>query len=404
MEEKSNDDQANSESTASPSLQVPQPVNPAKRAPKIVEGPPRFTVVGLQLVAAAIVYGLQLNGSLDKLTAEYYVSDLDVKAGFFGKSKVADRLVAMQEAGNFPSIGQISNSVVLAAVLSVTRVGLTDFVFVPIGSFLMGLDKIKGKHTRRIILDRFSESCWRLMLYSCSVGVGVYALYDKPWNFIVSGSSRACWEGWPTQEMSVEMKYFYTLALGTYIHLFFFHFVDVRRKDFSEMLLHHVLTIGLITTSWVTNFVRFGSLVLMVHDPVDVLLESSKLWNYIHTYSGSRAAGIMADLYFFFFAGFFVFSRLYILPVYIIWASTYEVLQFPLDAIIVLRPVYLYWIMNSLLIMIQILHIFWSMMILGTLWNKFTAGELRDIRDKMSPPQSPLIKGLPQQASLKKDE
>ena len=46
------------------------------------------------------------------------------------------------------------------------------------------------------------------------------------------------------------------------------------------MFTHHVATLILLSASWITNMVRIGSLVLIVHDTVDWLLEISKLTNY----------------------------------------------------------------------------------------------------------------------------
>ena len=40
-------------------------------------------------------------------------------------------------------------------------------------------------------------------------------------------------------------------------------------QDKKEMILHHLVTILLIYFSWACNFVRVGTLVLVVHDIAD---------------------------------------------------------------------------------------------------------------------------------------
>lgn len=41
------------------------------------------------------------------------------------------------------------------------------------------------------------------------------------------------------------------------------------------MFVHHIVTISLMSLSWSNNFVRIGTLVLVVHDAVDYWLEVS---------------------------------------------------------------------------------------------------------------------------------
>ena len=50
-------------------------------------------------------------------------------------------------------------------------------------------------------------------------------------------------------------------------------FFDVKRKDFWQMFVHHMITLLLLSLSWVCNLHRVGSLVLVVHDCADIFLE-----------------------------------------------------------------------------------------------------------------------------------
>ena len=54
---------------------------------------------------------------------------------------------------------------------------------------------------------------------------------------------------------------------------------DTRRSDMVEMTIHHIVTLVLISFSWVTGFVRIGSIVMLVHDISDVPLELAKVMN-----------------------------------------------------------------------------------------------------------------------------
>ena len=63
------------------------------------------------------------------------------------------------------------------------------------------------------------------------------------------------------------------ISMAFYWSLTFSQFIDVRRKDFWQMFVHHMVTLLLIGLSWVCNLHRVGSLVLVVHDCADIFLE-----------------------------------------------------------------------------------------------------------------------------------
>jgi ceramide synthetase len=63
------------------------------------------------------------------------------------------------------------------------------------------------------------------------------------------------------------------IELAFYWSLVFSQFIDVKRKDFWQMFIHHIATILLLSFSYIVNFVRVGTLVLVVHDCGDYWLE-----------------------------------------------------------------------------------------------------------------------------------
>ena len=44
-------------------------------------------------------------------------------------------------------------------------------------------------------------------------------------------------------------------------------------QDFYQMTLHHVVTLALVVTAYIINFMQLGVLILLIHDISDVPLE-----------------------------------------------------------------------------------------------------------------------------------
>ena len=88
------------------------------------------------------------------------------------------------------------------------------------------------------------------------------------------------WNNYPKHEMSDDLYWYYTIELGFYLSLLVSQFFDTKRKDFWQMFLHHIVTICLLVFSYVCNFTRVGSFILLLHDCVDPWLELGKLGLY----------------------------------------------------------------------------------------------------------------------------
>ena len=87
------------------------------------------------------------------------------------------------------------------------------------------------------------------------------------------------------------MKLYYMVSLGWHIEAFFkMVFIDIRRPDFIEMSLHHLVTIYLVGGSYLINVWEIGATIQIVHDIADIFVgltrgfseTNSKIGQYIN--------------------------------------------------------------------------------------------------------------------------
>uniref|UniRef100_A0A8C2JEX5 Ceramide synthase 4b n=1 Tax=Cyprinus carpio TaxID=7962 RepID=A0A8C2JEX5_CYPCA len=123
---------------------------------------------------------------------------------------------------------------------------------------------------------KFCEASWRFVFYLVAFTAGLVSLINTDWFW----DQRECWRGFPQQPVQDAHYWYYMLELGFYWSLLLCVSVDVKRKDFKEQIVHHFATIFLLGFSYCSNYIRIGTLVMLVHDSSDFLLESAKMFNY----------------------------------------------------------------------------------------------------------------------------
>ena len=95
-------------------------------------------------------------------------------------------------------------------------------------------------------------------------------------------------------------------------------FFEERRKDYIEMMLHHCVTVYLISENFMTEQYPFAVLVLFIHDSSDIIIDLLKMSNYMKT---EESHGFYFTEIMFFASTFCVwpYFRLYVYPRYIIY-------------------------------------------------------------------------------------
>ena len=93
---------------------------------------------------------------------------------------------------------------------------------------------------------------------------------------------RGLWVGWPVREIPQLEKWYYLVQYAFWIQQILVVNIEERRKDYHQMLTHHVITCALIFASYGYHMTRVGTAILCVMDVVDILLPLAKMLNYVH--------------------------------------------------------------------------------------------------------------------------
>lgn len=205
--------------------------------------------------------------------------------------------------------------------------------------------RIRRNQDRTPVFKKFCESSWRGLWYFTIFWYGVYMHSDKSWFY----ETKYCWRGWPHHHVPNDVYWYYMVSFGFYLSLLASLFTDNKRKDFTEMIVHHIATLMLMGMSWANNFVRIGTLVLLVHDAVDSWLEAAKVAKYLKF---DRLCNVL----FVIFMVVWVLTRMMLFPFRIIRSTMFEA-SAEMDPEV--GWLTMYSVYNILLCTLQVLHIIW---------------------------------------------
>ncbi|THU67545.1 hypothetical protein C4D60_Mb05t25780 [Musa balbisiana] len=215
-----------------------------------------------------------------------------------------------------------------------------------------------AENERRRKINKFKESAWKCVYFLSGELLALSVTYNEPWFM----STRYFWVGpgdqvWPDQKIKLKLKAVYMYVAGFYTYsIFALIFWETRRSDFGVSMSHHVATAILIALSYIFRFARVGSIVLAIHDASDVFLEVGKM----SKYSGSEW---LANASFLLFVASWVLLRLTYFPFWILRSTSYEVLLTLDKAKHKFEgPIY-YYVFNTLLFSLLVLHIYWWVLI-----------------------------------------
>lgn len=254
----------------------------------------------------------------------------------------------------------------LALGWTLLRHAATEKVFGPMAQWL---------RLRPADADKFPESCWKLLFYLAIWLYAAHLLVKEEYPFYHNPA--AVFYGWKRGiEVPTDIYLAYVAQASFYAHsIYGTLYMDAWRKDSPVMLLHHVITLSLLISSYAFRYHNVGMLALFLHDVTDIQLEFTKLNVYLKTRNNTyhRLNNILSNIGCITFAvSWFVF-RLYWFPLKVLYATCVSSMQTVPDI-----PFYFFF--NCLLFTIALMNLYWFSLILMFVM-KVVTGRITEVDD-----------------------
>ncbi|KIW03581.1 uncharacterized protein PV09_05336 [Verruconis gallopava] len=136
--------------------------------------------------------------------------------------------------------------------------------------------KTRGKQAR------FMEQAYTAIYFGFLGPLGLYVMKKTPvWYFNTDGM----YEGFPHRSHLAEVKTYYLFQAAYWAQQMIVLMLaqEKPRKDFKELVAHHIITISLIYLSYAFHFTYMGLAVYTTHDISDFFLATSKILNYMES-------------------------------------------------------------------------------------------------------------------------
>ena len=151
-------------------------------------------------------------------------------------------------------------------VLAFSREFITQELLRPLARYY-GI-RTRGKQAR------FMEQMYTVLYCSLLGPAGMYVMSRTPvWYF----NTRGMYENFPHKTHEACFKFYYLFQASFWLHqaLVMVLGLERRRRDFKELVGHHIVTVALIALSYRFHFTYIGIAVYVTHDISDLFLAVS---------------------------------------------------------------------------------------------------------------------------------
>ncbi|KAG8865229.1 hypothetical protein FRB96_000119 [Tulasnella sp. 330] len=265
--------------------------------------------------------------------------------------------------------GDIAFLAYYVVVFSFLRQFLTLHIFRPL-ALQFGIRKERT-------VDRFAEQGYAIFYFTISGTLGLLAMYSSDsWYY----KGETFFNSYPYWRMTGFMKTYYLLQFSYWLHQFLVLVLRLEkpRKDFQELVAHHIVTLWLIGWSYLVNLTPIGNAVFITMDISDAVFASAKLLNYLQMEMvGNIVFGIFVLVWTYmrhYLNLCILYSVYYDFDLIPQWAQRWS----PEEGIWMVS--WVRWQIFVPLFLLQLLNIFWYVLILRIGYRALTKKELTDER------------------------
>ncbi|ORZ09460.1 TLC domain-domain-containing protein, partial [Absidia repens] len=231
--------------------------------------------------------------------------------------------------------------------------------------------------------DRFCEQAWSFIYYSCSCGAGIAVMYGSEWWF----DTRYFWIDYPVTDYTEAFKYYYLVQFAYWLQQIFVLQIEAPRKDYRELVMHHINTLLLIFASYLCNFTRVGNAVFVCMDLPDAVLALAKALNY-------TCPGIICNVTFVMMLVSWMYTRVYLYGCIMLstWMEPGLYVNFrlaPLEGW--WFPDFVVYIIFGLMLGLYCLILFWTAMIFKVLYKIVFTENASDVRSDDEDEEIPVL-------------
>jgi len=201
-------------------------------------------------------------------------------------------------------------------------------------------------------IGKFAYTFWLTAYYVASTVFGFIVIRGEPWfEFPVDPFNSGLYLYAHARHVPTDlMTWYYWYQLGFYIAELVAIFLEPKRKDFMEYVIHHNTTVLLVAGSLVSGQMRVGCMVFFLHDISDIFIGMAKLCHY------ARKSDFFINTFFGLFVASWIWLRLWCYP-WLIYSTLATSQQ-------VQGATVMFWVLSSSLCVLQVLHVVWFYMII----------------------------------------